>query len=60
MLTMATLEEPTAGERECLRDLGRQVAQAASLVLKDATSFIGEPSRAARWVEMARRVVECP
>jgi len=43
-------------ERRLLRDLARGCR--VSLVMKDTTSFFGDPDRATRWVQMAMRVAE--
>jgi hypothetical protein len=45
-------------ERELRETLAVARGCCVSLVMKDTTSFFGEPARATRWAEMARRVAE--
>jgi hypothetical protein len=47
-----------AAERELRETLAIARGCRVSLVMKDTTSFFGDPSRATRWVEMAMRVAE--
>jgi len=45
-------------ERQIRETLALARGCAISIVMKDTTSFFGEPSRATRWVSMARRLAE--
>jgi hypothetical protein len=45
-------------EREIRETLAIARGCAISIVMKDTTSFFGEPARATRWASMARRVAE--
>ena len=39
-------------------DAHRGQVDHGSIVMKDTTSFFGEPARATRWATMARRIAE--
>ena len=45
-------------ERQIRETLAIARGCAISIVMKDTTSFFGEPARATRWASMARRVAE--